>query len=123
MFNTLYSFFSSDKHTMDTQTKDAKQALAEDKYDDCLSCRVTGMFLFLAFDPGMYYQNYVLTFCTRICCFHGPWSLQLLHWNGQSPETREGHHARPHKIQDGLAQVGDCLDLCNISGNGAVAGV
>lgn len=26
------------------QSKDAKRALAEDKYDDCTSCRVTGMF-------------------------------------------------------------------------------
>lgn len=31
---------------MATQLKDAKQALAEDKYDDCLACRVTGMFIF-----------------------------------------------------------------------------
>jgi hypothetical protein len=31
---------------MDTKPKDAKQALAEDKYDDCLSCRVTGVFIF-----------------------------------------------------------------------------
>ena len=26
----------------DVQPKDAKRALAEDAYDDCLSCRVTG---------------------------------------------------------------------------------
>lgn len=46
MFNSLYTLFTSDKRAMDTQSKDAKQALAEDKYDDCLSCRVTGMFYF-----------------------------------------------------------------------------
>lgn len=44
MFNSLYTLFTSDKRGMDAQPKDAKQALAEDKYDDCLSCRVTGMF-------------------------------------------------------------------------------
>jgi hypothetical protein len=30
----------------DIQQKDAKQALAEDKFDDCMSCRVTGMHMF-----------------------------------------------------------------------------
>jgi len=30
----------------DMQLKDAKQALAEDKFDDCMSCRVTGMYMF-----------------------------------------------------------------------------
>lgn len=25
------------------QASDAKQALADDKFDDCMSCRVTGM--------------------------------------------------------------------------------
>lgn len=29
---------------LDVPPKDAKQALAEDKYDDCMSCRVTGTF-------------------------------------------------------------------------------
>lgn len=28
----------------DIQDSDAKRALAEDKYDDCTACRVTGMF-------------------------------------------------------------------------------
>lgn len=30
----------------DIRDSDAKKALAEDKYDDCTACRVTGMFLF-----------------------------------------------------------------------------
>lgn len=29
----------------DIKLKDAKQALAEDKFDDCMSCRVMGMFV------------------------------------------------------------------------------
>lgn len=31
------------ERAMDVQSKDAKQALAEDKYDDCVACRVTGL--------------------------------------------------------------------------------
>jgi hypothetical protein len=109
---------------MDTQPKNAKQALAEDKYDDCLSCRITGMlYLWPVTWACILLALGVLTSCNRICCFYWPRSLQLLHRNDQSPETREGHHERSHKIQDGLAQVGDCLDLCDISRNGAVAGV
>lgn len=33
---------------LDVQPKDAKRALAEDAYDDCLSCRVTGMLIFVS---------------------------------------------------------------------------
>ncbi|KGO64134.1 hypothetical protein PITC_087200 [Penicillium italicum] len=57
MFDTLYSFISSDKRAMDTQTKDAKQALAEDKYDDCLSCRVTGSAAFVGLGVYSYYTG------------------------------------------------------------------
>lgn len=33
---------SDNNRTWDVQSEDAKRLLAEDKYDDCLSCRVTG---------------------------------------------------------------------------------
>ncbi|KAJ6149206.1 hypothetical protein N7471_000405 [Penicillium samsonianum] len=42
---------------MDTQPKDAKQALAEDKYDDCLSCRVTGSAAFIGLGVYSYYTG------------------------------------------------------------------
>lgn len=35
---------SSETRALDVQQKGAKQALAEDKWDDCMACRVTGMF-------------------------------------------------------------------------------
>ena len=34
---------SPDHRAVDIQPKDAKQAIAEDKYDDCTACRVTGL--------------------------------------------------------------------------------
>ncbi|KOS40589.1 hypothetical protein ACN38_g8543 [Penicillium nordicum] len=57
MLNSLYTLFTSDKQAMDTQTKDAKQALAEDKYDDCLSCRVTGSAAFMGLGVYSYYTG------------------------------------------------------------------
>ncbi|KAJ5504082.1 hypothetical protein N7463_006956 [Penicillium fimorum] len=42
---------------MDTQPKNAKQALAEDKYDDCLSCRVTGSAAFIGLGVYSYYTG------------------------------------------------------------------
>jgi hypothetical protein len=33
---------SESQSALDAQSKDAKRILAEDKYDDCLSCRITG---------------------------------------------------------------------------------
>ncbi|EAL89445.1 uncharacterized protein AFUA_4G13480 [Aspergillus fumigatus Af293] len=33
---------SESQSAWDAQSKDAKRILAEDKYDDCLSCRITG---------------------------------------------------------------------------------
>ena len=33
---------SEDNRAWEVQSEDAKRLLAEDKYDDCLSCRVTG---------------------------------------------------------------------------------
>lgn len=32
----------TNERALDIQQKDARQALAEDKYDDCTACRVTG---------------------------------------------------------------------------------
>lgn len=34
---------STENNAWSIQPQDAKRALVEDKYDDCLACRVTGM--------------------------------------------------------------------------------
>ncbi|KAJ5892442.1 hypothetical protein N7504_009133 [Penicillium tannophilum] len=47
----------SDNRSWDIQQKDAKQALAEDKYDDCLSCRVTGSAAFVGLGIYSYYTG------------------------------------------------------------------
>ncbi|KAJ6083929.1 hypothetical protein N7486_010729 [Penicillium sp. IBT 16267x] len=47
----------SDNRTWEIQQKDAKQALAEDKYDDCLSCRVTGSAAFVGLGIYSYYTG------------------------------------------------------------------
>ncbi|KAJ5086814.1 hypothetical protein NUU61_008121 [Penicillium alfredii] len=36
---------------------DAKQALAEDKYDDCMSCRITGSAAFIGLGVYSYYSG------------------------------------------------------------------
>ncbi|PYI12266.1 hypothetical protein BO78DRAFT_392133 [Aspergillus sclerotiicarbonarius CBS 121057] len=41
----------------DIQPKDAKRALAEDAYDDCLSCRVTGSAAFIGLGVYSYYSG------------------------------------------------------------------
>ncbi|PWY95229.1 hypothetical protein BO94DRAFT_531145 [Aspergillus sclerotioniger CBS 115572] len=41
----------------DVQPKDAKRALAEDAYDDCLSCRVTGSAAFIGLGVYSYYSG------------------------------------------------------------------
>ncbi|KAJ6017558.1 hypothetical protein N7451_000937 [Penicillium sp. IBT 35674x] len=46
-----------DNRSWDIQQKDAKQALAEDKYDDCLSCRVTGSAAFVGLGIYSYYTG------------------------------------------------------------------
>lgn len=35
----------SDNRALDIPQKNAKQALAEDKYEDCIACKVTGIVL------------------------------------------------------------------------------
>ncbi|KAJ5631209.1 uncharacterized protein N7484_011309 [Penicillium longicatenatum] len=47
----------TDNRTWEIQQKDAKQALAEDKYDDCLSCRVTGSAAFVGLGIYSYYTG------------------------------------------------------------------
>ncbi|PYH74307.1 uncharacterized protein BO88DRAFT_399991 [Aspergillus vadensis CBS 113365] len=42
---------------LDVQPKDAKRALAEDAYDDCLSCRVTGSAAFIGLGVYSYYSG------------------------------------------------------------------
>ncbi|KAJ5606360.1 hypothetical protein N7510_009141 [Penicillium lagena] len=42
---------------LDVPPKDAKQALAEDKYDDCMSCRVTGSAAFIGLGVYSYYTG------------------------------------------------------------------
>jgi hypothetical protein len=44
---------SSENRATDIPTKDAKQALAEDGFDDCMSCRVTGKLLISTFQVCM----------------------------------------------------------------------
>ncbi|BCR82999.1 uncharacterized protein ACHE_10401A [Aspergillus chevalieri] len=39
------------------QEKDAKRAIAEDTYDDCLSCRVTGSAAFVGLGVYSYYTG------------------------------------------------------------------
>ncbi|KAJ5929535.1 hypothetical protein N7454_006485 [Penicillium verhagenii] len=46
-----------DNRTWEVQQKDAKQALADDKYDDCLSCRVTGSAAFVGLGIYSYYTG------------------------------------------------------------------
>ncbi|KAJ5638075.1 hypothetical protein N7520_001161 [Penicillium odoratum] len=46
-----------DNRTWEIQQKDAKQALADDKYDDCLSCRVTGSAAFVGLGIYSYYTG------------------------------------------------------------------
>lgn len=48
---------SSDNRAWDTQQKDAKQALAEDTWDDCMSCRVMGAF------TGLGRRLYLFEYC------------------------------------------------------------
>ncbi|KAJ5082813.1 hypothetical protein N7532_011856 [Penicillium argentinense] len=47
----------SDNRSWDVQPKDAKQALAEDKYDDCMSCKVTGSAAFIGLGVYSYYTG------------------------------------------------------------------
>ncbi|KAG2418145.1 hypothetical protein HFD88_001246 [Aspergillus terreus] len=41
----------------DVQSKDAKRLLAEDQYDDCLACRVTGSAAFIGLGVYSYYTG------------------------------------------------------------------
>ncbi|KAJ5322206.1 hypothetical protein N7541_007486 [Penicillium brevicompactum] len=41
----------------DVKLKDAKQALAEDKFDDCMSCRVMGSAAFVGLGVYSYYTG------------------------------------------------------------------
>ncbi|KAI2903463.1 hypothetical protein CBS76997_3060 [Aspergillus niger] len=49
---------SAQNHSaLDVQPKDAKRALAEDAYDDCLACRVTGSAAFVGLGVYSYYTG------------------------------------------------------------------
>lgn len=65
----------------DIKLKDAKQALAEDQFDDCMSCRVMGKFMF--YSTALLAVLFILIHLRRVCCVRWPRCLQLLHWNGQ----------------------------------------
>lgn len=41
----------------DAQSKDAKRLLAEDQYDDCMACRVTGSAAFIGLGVYSYYTG------------------------------------------------------------------
>ncbi|OJJ49237.1 hypothetical protein ASPZODRAFT_61006 [Penicilliopsis zonata CBS 506.65] len=43
--------------TWNIQAQDAKRALAEDKFEDCLSCRVTGSAAFIGLGVYSYYTG------------------------------------------------------------------
>ncbi|KAJ5569955.1 uncharacterized protein N7459_009385 [Penicillium hispanicum] len=48
---------SSGNRALDIPQKDAKQALADDKWDDCTSCRVTGSAAFIGLGVYSYYTG------------------------------------------------------------------
>ncbi|KAJ5640620.1 hypothetical protein N7528_000245 [Penicillium herquei] len=48
---------STDPQHWDVPQKDVKQVLAEEKYDDCLSCRVTGSAAFVGLGVYSYYTG------------------------------------------------------------------
>ncbi|KAL3411381.1 hypothetical protein V8F44DRAFT_309551 [Aspergillus fumigatus] len=48
---------SESQSAWDAQSKDAKRILAEDKYDDCLSCRITGSAAFIGLGVYSYYTG------------------------------------------------------------------
>ncbi|RAL08105.1 uncharacterized protein BO97DRAFT_354934 [Aspergillus homomorphus CBS 101889] len=48
---------SSDSDRWDVQPKDAKRMLAEDSYDDCLSCRITGSAAFVGLGVYSYWTG------------------------------------------------------------------
>ncbi|KAJ5224470.1 uncharacterized protein N7469_007973 [Penicillium citrinum] len=48
---------SSDNRNWDIKPKDAKQALAEDKFEDCMSCKVMGSGAFIGLGVYSYYTG------------------------------------------------------------------
>ncbi|PLB50281.1 hypothetical protein P170DRAFT_435481 [Aspergillus steynii IBT 23096] len=48
---------SENNRNWEVQSEDAKRLLAEDKYDDCLSCRVTGSAAFIGLGVYSYYTG------------------------------------------------------------------
>lgn len=83
---------SSDNRVWDTQQKDSKQALAEDKWDDCMACRVTGTCSRALKTPDNWPE--LANIVNRFCCVHRSRSLQLPHRHEQPPQTREDHYAK-----------------------------
>ena len=105
----------------DVKLKDAKQALAEDQFDDCMSCRVMGMFTLYSTTFAVF--TFLLMHLRRIRCVRWPRRLQLLHWNGQPAQTRESDYARCYEIQDGFTPTRNRLDISNSGRNGTVASI
>ncbi|KAA8649839.1 hypothetical protein EYZ11_004150 [Aspergillus tanneri] len=48
---------SDNQSSWDVQSKDAKRLLAEDQYDDCTACRVTGSAAFIGLGVYSYYTG------------------------------------------------------------------
>ena len=94
---------------------DAKRAIADDKYDDCLACRATGI-VFLCTCSYHISDN----FFYRLCRFHRSGSVQLLYGDAKFTEARACHHEGSNSVQDALAAVGDIWDIGNTGGHGSL---
>lgn len=103
--------------TWNVQQTDAKRALAEDTYDDCTSCRVTGI------DLSRRSIRYLYTNAShRVRRIRWTRCLQLLHGDEQSTETRTGNHVGCNQVQDGLAEVGHCDYIGHVGRHGDMEG-
>jgi hypothetical protein len=87
--------------TWDVNPKDIKKVIAQDKYDDCFSCRVTGRLSSHA-NGGMALKKTAEILCYRY--FGSRWTrrVELLFWNGKSPATRTGYPKEWIKVQNGV---------------------
>ena len=87
--------------TWDINPEDLKKAIAQDKYNDCFACRVTGKL--------SSHEKGEITFEQNLTCFAqrhvGPsWTgrMELLFWNEKSPVTRTKYPKERIKVPDGV---------------------
>lgn len=109
--------------TWNVQDKDAKKAIAEDTFDDCTSCRVTGTHFLLSSLQSIFLWL-VSNVCVilRVCCIRWTGCLQLLYGHEQLAQTRTGNHARCNQIQDGFSKIGHCGYFGDSGGHGRFEG-